>query len=30
MGKLKCCKACNDTFNWNDEVIIVDDELYHS
>lgn len=27
--KLKQCKACEDTFSWNDEVIIVNDELYH-
>lgn len=25
----KCCKACEDKFEWNDTVVIVDDELYH-
>lgn len=28
-GKLKQCEACNDPFNWRDDVVIVDDELYH-
>lgn len=23
------CKACDDTFEWNDQVVLVDDELYH-
>lgn len=25
----KCCKACDDPFNWNDDVIEVSDDLYH-
>lgn len=25
----KECVACNDKFRWNDEVILVNDELYH-
>ena len=25
----KSCKACDDEFLWNDDVIVVDDELYH-
>ena len=29
INKLKQCKACEDNFYWNDEVIIVNDELYH-
>ena len=27
--KLKQCKACEDTFSWNDVIIVVNDELYH-
>lgn len=27
--KLKKCGACEDSFNWLDEVVIVDDEPYH-
>lgn len=23
------CKACKDSFEWDDEVILVNDELYH-
>lgn len=23
------CAACNDAFTWNDDVILVNDELYH-
>lgn len=23
------CKACDDEFVWNDDVVIVNDELYH-
>ena len=23
------CKACDDKFVWNDDVVIVDDECYH-
>lgn len=23
------CKACDDSFEWNDQVVIVDDDLYH-
>lgn len=25
----KCCKACDDEFKWDDDVIIVRDNLYH-
>ncbi|MEK4403481.1 hypothetical protein MKZ26_03420 [Sporosarcina sp. FSL K6-6792] len=27
--KLKRCEACNDPFYEDDEIVIVDDELYH-
>lgn len=27
--KLKRCKACEETFSWQDEVILVNDEVYH-
>jgi len=27
--KLKRCKACDETFVWNDDVILVNDEIYH-
>ncbi|MBW8350750.1 hypothetical protein K0H71_15040 [Bacillus sp. IITD106] len=27
--KIKRCEACSDPFRWNDEIIIVDDTLYH-
>lgn len=23
------CKVCEDQFEWNDQVVIVDDDLYH-
>ncbi|WP_312145675.1 hypothetical protein [Lysinibacillus capsici] len=26
---LKRCEACNETFSWDDEVILVNDEVYH-
>jgi len=26
---LKQCEACDETFSWNDEVILVNDEVYH-
>lgn len=29
MMEKKCCKACDDAFKWDDNVIVVDDELYH-
>lgn len=25
----KCCTACDDPFKWDDDVIIVGDNLYH-
>lgn len=28
-NKLKKCKACEDPFHWNDDVIEVNDEFYH-
>lgn len=27
--KLKKCGACEEIFNWDDDVIIVSDEIYH-
>ncbi len=27
--KLKRCKACEETFVWNEDVILVNDEVYH-
>lgn len=27
--KLKRCKACEETFIWNEDVILVNDEVYH-
>ncbi len=27
--KLKRCKACEETFTWNGDVILVNDEVYH-
>lgn len=27
--KLKRCEACDEPFRWDDEIVIVDDELYH-
>ncbi|MBG9756071.1 hypothetical protein J2B92_12375 [Lysinibacillus sphaericus] len=27
--KLKRCKACEETFVWNEDVILVNDEIYH-
>lgn len=27
--KLKRCKACEETFVWNEDVIIVNEEVYH-
>lgn len=27
--KLKRCEACEDPFRWDDDVVIVDDNLYH-
>lgn len=26
---MKKCEACEELFEWNDTVVIVDDELYH-
>ncbi|MFJ8099373.1 hypothetical protein [Lysinibacillus sp. NPDC096212] len=28
-GKLKCCEACKETIGWNDDVVLVNDEVYH-
>lgn len=25
----KCCDACDDKFNWDDDVVIVNEKLYH-
>jgi hypothetical protein len=25
----KCCKACDETLKWDDDAIIVGDDLYH-
>jgi hypothetical protein len=27
--ELKLCKACEDSFDWRDDVIVVDDDYYH-
>ncbi|HGQ2848730.1 TPA: hypothetical protein ACLZEB_001197 [Streptococcus pneumoniae] len=27
--KLKRCKACEETFTWNEDVILVNDDVYH-
>lgn len=27
--KLKRCKACDETFTWNEDVILVNDDVYH-
>ena len=27
--KLKKCGACEETFDWDDDVILVNDEIYH-
>lgn len=27
--KLKRCKACEETFVWNEDLILVNDEVYH-
>lgn len=27
--KLKRCKACEETFIWNEDVILVNDDVYH-
>ncbi|XRD23481.1 hypothetical protein AABM34_13095 [Lysinibacillus fusiformis] len=27
--KLKRCKACEETFVWNEDIILVNDEVYH-
>lgn len=29
MNELKKCSACDDYFEWNDDVIVVDDKFYH-
>lgn len=29
MSKLKRCKACEETFTWNEDVILVNDDVYH-
>ena len=28
-GNLKRCKACEETFTWNEDVILVNDDVYH-
>jgi len=27
--QLKLCEACNEPFNWDDDVILVEDDIYH-
>ncbi|GAB0167478.1 hypothetical protein LSPCS325_09150 [Lysinibacillus sp. CTST325] len=27
--KLKRCEACKETFGWRDDVVLVNDEVYH-
>lgn len=29
MSKIKLCEACSETFLWDDDVIIIDDKVYH-